>query len=261
MKFSRVCGVYLRYFYQFKRLDALGDIVFWPMINILMWGLTSHWLQVGQTEIGHVALFIMGGLLFWEVIMRTQYDISVQLLNDLWDKNLTNLFGSPLYLREWMMGIILFSFSKAIFNIVFCATFIYLLFSLNLISAIGFNMIPFFLLFTLCGWTLGFFAAGFLIYYGKRLQQLPWITPWSIAPFSAIFYPLNSLPTWVGDVAYYLPTAAFFEEMRHVLQGHPLSFQNLLRPTIQIGIYLLLTMSFFYFMFKKTKEKGLMSLD
>lgn len=260
MKITRVYAIFLRYFYMLKRLDPLADLVFWPLIDVLLWGLTANWLQQGHTDIGNIALTMMGGLLYWQIIWRTEFDICVNLLHELWARNLPNLFGSPLKISEWIIGTMLLGLVKATFAICFGTIMIFVLYSLNLLN-IGWSILPFFCLFTISGWTLGFFSAAFIIFFGQRLQQLAWITPWAIAPFTAIFYPLDALPSWAQSFGRHLPPTKFFEALRSVLHGKAFSFELILEPLIINLVYLFLSILFFTYMFRKRKSLGLLGFE
>ena len=40
-----------------------------------------------------VVMIIISGILLWIIVWRGQYEITVNLLEDLWDKNLINIFA------------------------------------------------------------------------------------------------------------------------------------------------------------------------
>ena len=63
------------------------------------------------------------------------------------------------------------------------------------------------------GWFMGFVNAGVIIYYGRKVQSTAWIAGFALAPFSAVYYPLDILPGWARAVASALPMY-IFEGMR-----------------------------------------------
>jgi ABC-2 type transport system permease protein len=261
MSWQRIYAVYIRYFYPIKRLDPLADMVFWPFIDILLWGLTSNWLQSGQMGgLSQVASSLLCCLLFWQIIWRTQYDISVNLLSEFWARNLSNLFSSPLKISEWICGVLLLGLTKAVFGAVFGALTVYLLYGVKFLE-LGLQVIPFFFLFSLSGWTLGFLAGGIIIYYGQRLQQIAWMMPWLIAPFSAIFYPVSSLPHWAQKIASFVPTTPLFETVRNLIQKKGVVWSDLTFSITLNLIYLALSIVVFIYLFNKRKRKGLMGIE
>jgi len=260
MSLTRILAIFMRYFYPLRRLDTMADLIFWPIIDILLWGITSSWLQQGHTTIGNIALMMMCGLLFWQIVWRTEYDVAVNMLNELWARNLSNLFISPLKFSEWIAGVMLLGLAKAVFALSLSALIIFGLYSVN-VFVLNFSILPFFFFFSIIGWTLGFFSAGIIIYFGQRLQQLAWMVPWIIAPFSAIFYPVTALPEWAQGVAAKLPTTQLFEHMRSVISGEPFSWSTIALPASIASMALVAAMLFFGLMFRKRKHKGLMGLE
>jgi ABC-2 type transport system permease protein len=261
MSWQRIYAVFTRYLYPIKRLDPLSDLIFWPFIDILLWGLTSNWLKSGDAgAFGGIASSLLCCLLFWQIIWRTQYDISVNLLTEFWARNLSNLFSSPLKASEWIVGVLLLGLTKAIVGAAFGITAVYFLYGVKFLE-LGIQVVPFFFLFSMAGWTLGFLAGGIIIYYGQRLQQIAWMMPWLIAPFSAIFYPISSLPVWAQNIAKYMPTTPFFESVRSLISGETVSWHSLIFAIVLNLVYMAMAISFFLFLFKKRKKYGLMGIE
>src|SRR5262245_17715187 len=134
MSWSRIVGVYFRYFYVSKKgLHQLSDIFYWPFVDILLWGLTSVWIQ-RTSEINNLPLILMTGLIFWQIAWRGSVDISVNLLQEFWQRNLVNLFSTPLKIIEWIAGMLLLSLTKLAVTISFGTLVIYVLYSLNVFT-------------------------------------------------------------------------------------------------------------------------------
>lgn len=261
MSWQRIYAVFTRYLYPIKRLDPLSDLIFWPFIDILLWGLTSNWLQSGEAgSFGSIASSLLCCLLFWQIIWRTQYDISVNLLTEFWARNLSNLFSSPLKPTEWIVGVLLLGLTKAVVGGIFGITAVYFLYGVKFLE-LGIQVIPFFFLFSMAGWTLGFLAGGIIIYFGQRLQQIAWMMPWLIAPFSAIFYPITSLPNWAQNIAKYMPTTPFFESVRSLISGKSIIWSDLIFAIFLNLVYMALAVCFFLYLFKKRKKYGLMGIE
>jgi len=261
MKWQRIYAIYTRYLYPIKRFDPLSDLIFWPFIDILLWGLTSNWLKTGEAgNYAQIAASLLCCLLFWQVIWRTQYDISINLLSEFWARNLTNLFSSPLKASEWIFGVLLLGITKAIFGTLFGMLVVYLLYGVKFLE-LGLPVIPFFFLFSIAGWTLGFLSGAVIIYFGQRMQQIAWMMPWLIAPFSAIFYPSSSLPIWAQKISQFVPTTPFFETIRSLIQGKPYDGYAIFWSVLLNGFYLTVSIAFFLYMFQKRKKKGLMGIE
>lgn len=260
MNKDRIKGVFLRYYYNLiKGPMQLTDLFYWPFVDILLWGLTSLWIQK-QNNAPHLPLILMTGLIFWQVAWRGSQDIAVNLLQDVWQRNLVNLFSTPLKVTEWFAGCILLCLCKLLASIAFGSLVVYFLYSLNIFT-LGWSFIPFAALLLMFGWTLGFFAAGVIIYWGHQAEMIAFMIAFVFAPFSAVFYPVTTLPEWAQMIAWSLPTTYVFEGMRKILLGDafPLSFLWM-SLTLNL-VYLLLAILFFNWMFERSRKKGLGKME
>lgn len=260
MNLSRVRGVFFRYYYNLvKGPMQLSDLFYWPLVDILLWGLTSIWIQT-QSNVADLPLILLTGLIFWQVAWRGSVDISVNLLQEFWTRNLVNLFSTPLKISEWVCGTILLCICKLAVTIAFGSLMVYLLYSLNVFT-LGWAFLPFAALLLVFGWTLGFCAASFIIYWGHQVEMFAWMIAFVFAPFSAVFYPVETLPLWAQKVAWCLPTTYVFEGMRQILNVQPFPFSYLWMSLILNIIYLSLSIFFFKWMFEKSRVKGLARLE
>ncbi len=260
LSFSRIKGVFLRYYYNLiKGLHQLSDLFYWPLVDILLWGLTSIWIQK-QSHVSNLPLLLMTGLIFWQIAWRGSVDISLNLLQEIWHRNLVNLFSTPLKISEWICGVLLLCFAKLAVTIAFGTVVIYMLYSLNVFT-VGWGFLPFAALLLMFGWCLGFVAAGIIVYWGHQVEMLAWMIAFVFAPFSAVFYPVDVLPGWAQTIAWSLPSTYVFEGMRKILNGDPFPYSYLGFSLLLNLVYLSLAISFFYKMFEKSRMKGLARLE
>lgn len=260
MSFRRVWAVFTRYFYLFAKLDQLADLFYWPALDILLWGITSVWVQQHQEGIPHVAVAILTGIVFWQILWRGNYEITVNLLEEFWSRNLVNLFSTPLKVGEWIASIMIVGIVKILISMLFGVLIVWLLFALNVFS-LGWAFLPFLASLTLSGWFMGFFSAAIIVYYGKRVQMLAWMMAYIFAPFSAIYYPVSALPGWAQYIAKVLPTSYIFEGMRQVLNEGVFSLSKFTVSLALNALYLFLAITLFKLMFEKSREKGLARLE
>lgn len=260
MNFSRIKGVFFRYYYNLRKGPSqLSDLFYWPLVDILLWGLTSFWIQK-QSHIPNLPLVLMTGLIFWQVAWRGSLDISINILQELWHRNVVNLFSTPLKISEWIAGTILLCFCKLIITISFGTLVVYLLYSLNVFT-IGWAFLPYAALLLMFGWSLGFFAAGIIIYWGHQVEMFAWMIAFLFAPFSAVFYPVETLPAWAQKISWSLPTTYVFEGMREILNGRPFSFSYFWYSLALNILFLGVAITFFKYMFEQSRKKGLSRLE
>jgi ABC-2 type transport system permease protein len=255
----RIGAVFLRYFYTITGLHQLSEIFFWPLIDILLWGLTTAWLQQ-QQNMPRLALIVLTALIFWQILTRAAYDVSINLLQEFWNRNLVNLFSTPLTEMEWAAGSILLSICKIFISLIFGSLVVFLLYALNVFS-IGFYFLPFAVSLMLSGVALGFFASCVVIRWGQKLEMMAWMGPFFFAPFSAVFYPVASLPLWAQVVSYCFPMSYVFEGMRSVLQTGQFPLNDFL---VSIGLnlfYLAIAVVLFKVSFRYSRIKGLARLE
>lgn len=256
----RIWGVFLRYFFIARKgLHQLSDLFYWPFVDILLWGLTSVWIRTYHTA-DDLPLILLTGLIFWQIAWRGSIDVAVSLLQEFWQRNLVNLFSTPLKLSEWIAGILLLSTAKLLVTISFGALMVYVLYTLNIFT-VGWMFIPFAVLLVIFGWTLSFLSSSAIIYWGHRVEMFAWMTAFVFAPFSAVFYPVSILPAWAQTVAWGLPTTYLFEGMRAILAGNTFPVQDLVISALLNLVYLAGALAVFKWAFEKSRRKGLARLE
>lgn len=260
MKPHRIFGITLRYLYGFRHSwDRLTDVFYWPAMDLFLWGLTSTYIRLYAPHASNIVLMIVSGLLFWIIVWRAQYEITVNTLEEFWNKNLVNIFVSPLKFSEWICSFIIIGFIKGFISFTFAAILAFFLYGTG-IFVFGWYLIPFFILLYMSGWAVGFLVAGIIIQYGTKIQTLAWAVVAVLAPFSAIYYPLSILPKWAQVISYAVPTSYVFEGGRSVLAtGHTDVARLLISFALNI-IYIACALTFFHYGFKKVFKKGLASV-
>lgn len=256
LNLTLVWGITVRYFYSWRHnLDRLSDSFYWPAMDLLLLGLMSIYIK-NQGSFPQVVFVILTGLIFWMVIWRSQYEIAINLLTELWDKNLVNMFATPIRLREWVASVMLLGVIKMVVTLTFASLLAYVLYSYNILIY-GYLLLPFFASLLLMGWCIGFLVAGLVIRYGIRIQTLGWVGAYMFAPFSALYYPVSALPNWAQKIAAFTPASYIFEGTREILFNGTFSYDKLFTSFALNGIYMILSILFFVFMFNQSRKLGL----
>ncbi len=217
MKTHRINAVFLRHLYVYPRSFArVLDLVYWPLLGLFVWGfLTIYLREIGKLEFSFVTM-LLGGLIFWEVFIRTQQAISISFLEEVWSRNLMNLFVSPLTHWEFIVSTILLSIGRTLIPMLLLISLAWLLYAFNIFS-LGFAFLPFVLNLAIFGWTIGIFTTALILRFGRTIDVIAWSLPMVIQPISAVFYPVSVLPDWLRHIAFFLPTTHIFEGMRLIL--------------------------------------------
>ncbi len=259
MTFSRVTALVKRnLILNYRGIDPLIDIFYWPLYDLMLWGFTSRWI-VGE-ETSKLALIWLTSIVLWQGCVRSNLDVSLNLLIELWSHNVVSVFASPLKLREWLASAMIIGIINTTIVFAFGAFMAYIMYGVNVFT-IGWLLIPLFFLLLQSGWVIGFFATGCIMYGGLKVHKIVWVLGWCFAPFSALFYALKVLPTWAYSVAKCVPMSYLFEGLRlythtGIFPTHHLTIAFLLNC-----IYGSLTLYFLVKMFRKSKVRGLARLE
>lgn len=256
MNVKRMIGFFLRHLYPLKRdFDLLSDMLYWPLVDTVLWGITGHWLM-DSSGVRSIAVAIMVSLILWNIIWRTQGEVSRNLIEEIWNYNLVNLFSTPLSAGEWVVGVLLLSIVKTAVTIGVLLPVVWFLYTINILT-VGWPLIVFFILVAMTGWWIGFISAGVVLRYGPKVQTIIWTLPGALLPLSAIYFPLSRLPEWLQVVSRMVPTTHVFESMRHMLATGELRWDWLGIALLLNMIYLSLSLKFFFASFEKSRELGL----
>src|SRR3989344_3297146 len=88
MKWHRIQALLMRNLYLYKRsLPRLMDIFFWPVMDLLVWGFLSVYLNQLEIAKPNLLAFLLGGIVFWGFLYATQESVSVAFLEEVWEKN------------------------------------------------------------------------------------------------------------------------------------------------------------------------------
>ena len=256
MSISRIKAVILQSLYNLRHsLEDIVETFFWPFIDVILWGFITLYFAGLEGQASTLVVFLLGGIILWNIVYRAQQDIGFALLRNVWSRNILNLFSSPLTPWEFMFATMALGLVKTVLTLFVVSAIAFVFYSFNIFS-LGFYLLPFFVGLIVFSWAAGIFITGLIIRFGMRIQAFVWSLTFLIYPISAVFYPVSVLPAFLQKVAQFLPTAHIFEGMREVLVTGTLSSERLIWAfSLDIG-YMLLAAWFFVIMFEKAREKG-----
>lgn len=256
MNIGRIKALIQRHLYIYVRsMPRLMDVFFWPVMELLTWGFFSFYL--GQTSLENFSLasMLLGGVLLWQIVDRSQNSISIYFLEDVWHRNFLNIFVSPLKLSEFFAAGVLLSVFRMIIIFGFLALISVFLYSFNIFT-IGFSLLPFLLNLFLFGIVIALFINGIILRFGSSAQVLAFGIAFLIQPISAAFYPVSALPAPLEALSRALPVSYVFESMRIVINGGVIDWSSFYIALLLNIVYLSVTWVFFVYMFKKVKKLG-----
>jgi ABC-2 type transport system permease protein len=259
MNWHRISGLILRYRYLYSRSTfRLLDLFFWPTMDLLVWGfLTTYMMRVNGTMPAAVT-FLIGAIIFWDVLYRSQQAVAVSFLEDIWSSNLLNIFIAPIRISEFIAATYCVGLFQAIIVVVLTSTMAFFFYSFNIFT-IGVGLVPYLINLLLMGWWMGMITTALIIRWGHSAEALAWAVPYLVQPVAAVFYPVTVLPAWLQPVAWCMPATHVFEGMRAAIRGEPLDPMRLVWAFGLNVFYMILCAWFFRKMFDIARNRGLLA--
>ena len=258
MRLYRVAAMVERHLYLYRRsLPRMGEVFFWPLMDLLLWGFVTLYLKRSEADLPRFVAFFLGALILWDILYRAQQGISISFLEEVWAKNLLNLFVSPLRPSEFLAALMTLSIFKLLLASTASALLAWFLYSFNFFL-IGMALVPFVLNLIVMGWSIGIVTMSTILRYGQEAEAMAWGLAFLVQPVSAVFYPVSVLPAWLQPIARMIPSSYIFEGMRAVIETGAIPMQDLLVAALLNGLYLTAAIGLFYRNLRIVKEKGLL---
>lgn len=255
MKLYRIIGILLQELFITRHsFEVILDIFYFSIINIIVFGFVSLFLT-GQSK-SQIGEYIIMGMILWEIIRVSQYTLSLGSLWEIWSKNLSNLFVTPLNLKEYL-GAEMFSGAIKALIVFFTISFIGMqIFHFNIFQLGPLNLVIFFINLVIFSWAIGLFLLGLIFRFGTRIQAFAWSLIFLFQPLCATLFPLRILPQQIQYISYMLPPTYVFEAARQALITKEINWQFAGISFCLNIIYFILSIVFFNYMFNKSKETG-----
>ena len=107
MSYSVISSLVLRHLYLYSRNPIrFVELLFWPIMEMVVWGNLSVWLErsKGGAQIPTFVPYLIGGVILWDVLFRAQQAVAISFLEDVWTKNLVNIFVAPVRPVEYVIS-------------------------------------------------------------------------------------------------------------------------------------------------------------
>jgi ABC-2 type transport system permease protein len=234
-------------------------MVFWPMVDILVWGFLTVFLQRSTTgAFPHFITYLLGAMILWDILFRAQQGVAISFLEDVWTRNLLNVFVAPVRTAEYLGA----TFVVGLMRIAVTATALVAVawfgYAFN-IFRLEWWLLPFFANLLLFGWALGMISTALILRWGQAAESLAWAVPFFIQPVVAVFYPVSALPGWLRPVALAFPPTHVFEGMREVMKTGTMNPTTLAWACALNLLYLALAGGLFAWMLHHIRRRGLLT--
>jgi ABC-2 type transport system permease protein len=224
----RIWGMMYRHLALYRRSwPRLLELAYWPVLQMCIWGFTASYLAA---RMGNPAAItgglLLGGVLLWEIALRSQMGVAISFLEELWSRNLGHVFVSPL--RPWelvaaLIGMSMIRMAVGVLPAILLAWFLY---AFNLFT-LGPIIVLFFANLMIMGWWVALGVVSLILRHGAGAEALAWSVLFGLTPFSAVFYPVAVLPAALRPIALALPSAHVFEGMRAVLLQNTIRWDHM----------------------------------
>lgn len=214
----RIWGLMYRHLALYRNSwPRLLELSYWPVLQMCIWGFTAQFLMARLgTSTALAGATLLGGVLLWEVALRSQMGVALSFLEEMWSRNLGHIFVSPMRPWELVAAMIVMSMIRMLAGIIPAIGVAWLLYAYNLFS-LGPILVLFFMNLMIMGWAVALGVVSLILRHGAGAEALAWSVLFGLTPFSAVFYPVSVLPRAMQPVALALPSAHVFEGMRAIV--------------------------------------------
>ena len=249
-----------RYSFLYLRNPIRGfELIFWPAMELLLWGFLTLYIQKETTgDFSTFIRFLIGATIFWDVLFRAQMGVSISFLEDMWTRNLLNIFVAPIRIKEYLAAMFCMGVLRVSIVVIVMSAIAWALYAFNL-YAFRWNLIPFFMMLMIFGFSLGIISVSLILRWGQAAESLAWAVPFMIQPFSAVFYSVDTLPRIMQIVAWCFPSTYIFEGMREMLRTGTMNWNAIWLSGLVNIVYLSFAAGIFIWMFTKARNLGLLT--
>ena len=253
---GRVFAMLLRYLYLLRSSWPRAlELIYWPTIQMVLWGFMSQFLITNSTWVARAFGVLIAAVLLWDVLFRSQLGVSMSFLEEIWARNLGHLFVSPLRPYEWVISLVAMSFVRVLIGVVPAMLLAIPLYHYSIFD-LGIPFIAFFANLMIMGWALGLMIISLILRHGQGAESIAWLAIFVLAPVSAVYYPVEILPTALQYVAMALPSSHVFEGMRAVMFDHVFRWRDFLTAAGLNVVYLGLGAAAFLYAFRDARRRG-----
>ncbi len=235
---ARILALLTRYLYLMRSSTMrIIELVYWPTMQLILWGFISKHFLTHSSWLAQAAGVLIAAVLLWDILYRSNLGFSIAFMEEMWSRNLAQLYVSPLRPYEMIAALTAISLVRTLLGVLPATMIAIPLYQFSIFE-LGLPLVAFFANLMITGWVLGLFVTALLLRVGLGAESVCWLVIFMIAPICAVYYPVSTLPAWLQYAAWALPPAYIFEGMRAIL------FENTVRVDLMLAA---LALNLFYF--------------
>jgi ABC-2 type transport system permease protein len=253
---ARVWAMLLRYLYILRSSwPRTLELLYWPTLQMLIWGFMSQFLRQNSSYVAQAFGVLLAAVMLWDLLFRSQLGLSISFLEEMWARNLAQLFVTPLRPYEWVLSLLAMSVIRVLLGVIPAASLANQLYHYSIFD-MGLPLVAFYVVLTAMGWALGLAICGGILRHGMGAESLAWTVIFALAPLSCVYYPVTTLPGWLQPVAWCLPSTYVFEGMRDVLFTGAFRTDYFLAAIGLDLVFLAVGTTIFFIAFRDARRRG-----
>ena len=256
MNINKMYGLFLRHFFLIKgSLPRVLDLIYWPTIQIILWGFISKFFSMYSNYYSNTLGVILTCAILYDILFRSSISFNMLFLEEIWSRNFTNLFIAPIKIREIIAALTLTAIIRTLIGLVPAVLIAIPLFGVSVLK-LGVPLVFLLIGLYLFGITLGLLVTSGLLRYGPSFENIAWASLFFLAPLGCIYYPIEILPNILQLIAKCLPLVHIFEEMRSILMTETVNYFNIVKSIAISLIYFIFGIIIFYISYFGAKKRG-----
>ena len=253
---GRIVAMVRRYYYLLRgSWPRILELAYWPTVQLVIWGFVTQFFMGHSTWVANAAGVLIGAVLLWDLLFRSQIGFSMCFLEEMWSRNLGHLFVSPLRPEELLAAMMIMSLLRCLIGLAPSWVLAYVAFEFSILS-VGPGIVAFFACLLVMGWGVGMMVTAMVLRFGLGAESLAWVAVFAFAPISAIYYPVAILPEWLQIIAWCTPSAYVFEGMRAVMVDNHFRWDLMTGALLANLVYLFLGAAIFAWAFAGARNQG-----
>jgi len=254
MSFRRIWGTIIQEYYITKHsLEIIIDLFFFSAMSIIVFGIFATFIGKQNLLAGH---YLLLGLILWEIIRISQYSMSVGALWNVWSRNLTNMFVSPLSTAEYLAAGMISGALKSLIDFFLISTICIFLFNFNIYSIGILNLLIYYVNLIIFSWSFSLIVLGLIFRFGTRVQALSWGLIFLLQPLTATLFPVKILPLQLQYLALIFPPTYIFEAARANLANSSIQWGYVLIASGMNITYFVISAFVFKELYKRSRKSG-----
>ncbi len=252
----RIYAMILRYSYLLvSSWPRLLELIYWPTLQLITWGFLQAYITENSGPLARTGGALLGAVILWDILFRGQLGFSISFLEEMWARNIGNLFMSPLKPIEFLIALMAMGVIRLVIGVVPMTFLAIAFFGFN-IYGLGLPLVAFFCNLIFTSWAMGIIVSGIVLRNGLGAETLAWTLMFLMLPLVCVYYPVSVLPGWLQTIAWALPPTYVFEGMRSLLADHVFRADLMIQALLMNGLLLAGSFAIFMMLLNGARRNG-----